>query len=50
MRDARILYYAREEAFKIVNEDPHLTLPKNQLMNTMLEIFWKDKLDLARVG
>lgn len=50
MRDAKILAYVRNEAFRIIEEDPDLEREEHQLLKHMLEIYWKDKLELARVG
>jgi ATP-dependent DNA helicase RecG len=50
MRDAKILADARKEAFRIIEEDPELEKEEHQLLRYMLEMFWKDKLEFARVG
>lgn len=50
IRDAKLLSIAREEAFRIVEEDPELAKPENQLLKLMLPVYWKDKLELARIG
>ncbi len=50
MRDAKILADARKEAFKIIEEDPTLEREEHQLLRCMLDIYWKGKLEFARVG
>lgn len=50
MRDSKILADAREEAFRIIEEDPELEKEEHQLLKQMIDIFWKEKLEYARVG
>ncbi len=50
MRDAKILADARNEAFRIIEEDPELKKEEHQLLKEMIDIFWKGKLEYARVG
>ncbi len=50
MRDARILADARREAFRIIEEDPNLEKEEHQLLKYMLDVYWKGKLEFARVG
>ncbi len=49
-RDVRILSQAREAAFKIVEDDPELASPDNQLLKKTLMIRWAGRLDLAMVS
>lgn len=50
MRDAKILADARKEAFSIIEEDPELEKEEHQILKRMVEIYWKGKLEFARVG
>ncbi|HEY4716180.1 MAG TPA: ATP-dependent DNA helicase RecG [bacterium] len=50
MRDAKILSDARNEAFSAIESDPELTKPENQILKTILSLYWKNNLELARVG
>ena len=49
-RDVRILAQAREAAFKIVEDDPELKKPNNQMLKQTMVIRWAGKLDLAMIS
>ena len=49
-RDVRILSQARETAFRIVEKDPELSLPENQMLKKTLNLRWAGKLELATVS
>lgn len=48
--DVKWLELARKEAFSILDEDPFLKNPKNQLISKTFFYHFKDKLDLAEIG
>jgi len=48
LRDARLLEIARKEAFRIVQEDPELI--KHPRLRSIVERFWKDRLEIFRTG
>ncbi len=48
LRDARLLDIARKEAFRIVEEDPNLK--KHPHLRSIVERFWKDRLEIFRTG
>ncbi|HWP48679.1 MAG TPA: ATP-dependent DNA helicase RecG [Candidatus Limnocylindrales bacterium] len=50
LRDAKILELAREEAFRIVRQDPTLSRPEHQKLKWALEKRWAKKLELISVG
>jgi ATP-dependent DNA helicase RecG len=49
-RDQNILQEAREEAFRLVSEDPELQRPENAAIRDQLLNRWRGRLSLARVG
>ena len=49
-RDEAILEQAREDAFRLVQEDPDLTRPEHARAAEALTARWAEKLSLARVG
>jgi ATP-dependent DNA helicase RecG len=49
-RDVRILSQAREAAFRIVEADPELAKPDNQMLKKTMAIRWAGRLDLAMVS
>lgn len=49
-RDINILVEARKAAFSLVEKDPELTMPENQLLKKILLKRWKGRLELAGVG
>ena len=49
-RDQKILAEAREEAFKLVEDDPDLGSPENRPLRDELLKRWRGRLSLARVG
>jgi ATP-dependent DNA helicase RecG len=48
IRDARILNDAKQDAFELVERDPFLENPENQILKEVLLWKWKGRLDLAR--
>src|SRR5438128_744971 len=48
-RDQVILQQAREEAFRVVEEDPELRSPENAAVRDLMHR-WRGRLSLARVG
>jgi ATP-dependent DNA helicase RecG len=49
-RDQVILQEAREEAFRLVQEDPGFKKPENAAVRDQLMNRWRGRLSLARVG
>jgi ATP-dependent DNA helicase RecG len=49
-RDVRILSEARDKAFAIVDDDPDLVKPENQMLKKNLALRWAGKLELAEVS
>lgn len=50
IRDAATLKPAREEAFRLIRSDPNLEKPEHLLLNTMLQDYWKGKLDMMSIA
>jgi ATP-dependent DNA helicase RecG len=50
LRDGRILEEARQEAFALVERDPHLSLPDNVRLRQELTRRWGGKLELAGIA
>ncbi len=50
LRDQRVLAEARQEAFALVAEDPHLTLPQHDPLRRALVDRWQQKFELMHVG
>ena len=50
LRDGRILEEARQEAFALVERDPHLSLPDNVRLRHELTRRWGGKLELAGIA
>lgn len=50
IRDTPILIEARKEAFRLVEEDPALSLPSHSGLKSMLVRRWKGRLELATIG
>lgn len=50
MRDVRILEEAKEEAFRVVENDPNLSRPENREIKEVLADRWKGRLELAGIG
>ena len=48
--DSKLLVDARDEAFRIVNEDPNLLMGKNRIVRKVFLSKYKESLELARVG
>jgi ATP-dependent DNA helicase RecG len=49
-RDEAILEEARDEAFRLVEEDPRLSRPEHRAAAEALRLRWAERLSLARVG
>lgn len=50
VRDSQLLEQARDEAFLLVQQDPHLSLPEHQELKTAMLRRWKTKLELGSIG
>jgi ATP-dependent DNA helicase RecG len=50
LRDVRLLERAREEAEKILKEDPRLEKAHNQKLKTMIERWWGGRMELTLSG
>ena len=50
LRDGKILDQARQEAFRLVEEDPDLSGPGHRPLVMALRERWKGRLELARIG
>ncbi len=50
LRDTSILIEARKEAFRLVQEDPHLEKPYHAGLKEALRQRWKGRLELATIG
>lgn len=50
VRDMAILTAAREEAFRLIEEDPDLSLPTHGVLREIMEDRWAKGLALAEVG
>ncbi len=50
LRDVKILSEARNEAFKLIEKDPTLSLPVHSVTRTVLRERWKGRLELASIG
>lgn len=50
LRDTAILIEARKEAFRLVQEDPHLESPSHAGLKEALRQRWKGRLELATIG
>ncbi|MDI6790642.1 MAG: ATP-dependent DNA helicase RecG [Thermodesulfobacteriota bacterium] len=50
VRDIAILTAAREEAFRLIEEDPDLSLPTHRALREIVEDRWATGLALAEVG
>ncbi len=49
-RDIRLLESARKEAFRIVDEDPALIKPENQMLKSILREKWQNNLEMISIG
>ncbi|MGQ9610707.1 MAG: ATP-dependent DNA helicase RecG [bacterium] len=49
-KDLRILESARKEAFRIVDEDPALMKPENQMLKSILREKWQNNLEMISIG
>lgn len=50
VRDSQLLEQARDEAFLLVQQDPHLAFPEHQELKTTMLRRWKTKLELGSIG
>jgi ATP-dependent DNA helicase RecG len=50
LRDTPILIEARKEAFRLIQEDPRLTLPSHAGVKDVLIKRWKGRMELAAIG
>jgi ATP-dependent DNA helicase RecG len=50
LRDTPILIEARKEAFRLIQEDPRLTLPSHAGVKDVLIKRWKGRMELATIG
>jgi ATP-dependent DNA helicase RecG len=50
LRDVKILSEARNEAFRLIEKDPTLSLPAHSVTKIVLRERWKGRLELASIG
>ena len=50
LKDVKILSEARKEAFRLIEEDPALSLPEHRATQLVLRERWKGRLELASIG
>jgi len=50
VHDKNILLQARQEAFELVDRDPHLRLPQHSRIRTRFELVYKELLSYVRIG
>ena len=50
VHDKEILLHARQEAFDLVDRDPHLRLPMHSRIRTRFELVYKELLSYVRIG
>ena len=50
VRDATVLEQARQEAFALMERDPHLSHPDHRLLKAVVLRKWQAKLDLGSIG
>lgn len=50
IRDQQLLQTARREAFRIVEEDPHLATPQNQPLKEILRRGYRKRFELGEIG
>ena len=50
LTDVKILSEARKEAFRLIEEDPALSLPEHRTTQLVLRERWKGRLELASIG
>jgi ATP-dependent DNA helicase RecG len=50
LRDVKILSEARNEAFRLIEKDPTLSLPAHSATKIVLRERWKGRLELASIG
>jgi len=50
IRDAKILVEARKEALEIIQNDPYLEKPENNILRQVLKEKWKKEIELIQIG
>jgi ATP-dependent DNA helicase RecG len=50
IRDVEVIQQAREAAFALVADDPHLEAPQHQALRSALLRFWGEKISLVQVS
>ena len=50
VNDFELLEKARDEAFKLIEDDPQLIQPENGMIRDHFETNYQDKVELIRVG
>jgi len=50
LTDASLLQKAREEAFKMLKNDPNLTLKEHAGLKEIVKMRWKGRMELAEIG
>lgn len=50
LRDVKLLYEARADAFSVIEKDPHLEKSEHAILREVLLHKWGQRLDLARTG
>jgi ATP-dependent DNA helicase RecG len=50
IRDQHVLAEARREAFALVAQDPHLSLPEHTVLRQALLNRWQQRFELMQVG
>jgi len=50
LTDTSLLQKAREEAFRILKNDPNLTLKEHAGLKEIVKIRWKGRMELAEIG
>ncbi len=50
VNDTKLILQAKEEAFKLIDEDPDLNLPSSQLINKILNDYYSDNLKYSEIA
>ncbi len=50
IKDVKILSEARQEAFRLIERDPDLSLQEHRVTKSVLQERWKGRLELASIG
>ena len=50
IKDVKILSEARQEAFRLIEKDPDLSLQEHSVTKSVLQERWKGRLELASIG